>query len=396
MAIIIYKCVSIQVLTNQIYTEMPVNQTVTNSTFEHQKLLEKISYFVAYTAACFLILVLVLWMFLLRSYIGENKRKMRVMRREATVLYHRIKSAQCDIIKLRLMIVVLLFELLTLISAMISLVGKQISIEYFLHERYGSLCLPLSISIEYNLLYAATVIHIITLCLICSLATLVLYINSTFSPGPGSGNTRVIKLMFGFLSLQVVLLLPIDLYFNTSYIAAYGYVVFNTVYYVMFIRGCLKLNRLLRWRRQDASFNPVKLSSAKRNALRVEGRYKCMVCIMFAFYSIFILAMNADLLIRDGILLPISIQCYDSLVKEVYWMIFSEKEPTELVSIILDVFRVLRLVAGISWSVFSLIAYTSVLIGICAAKLRKPKYTRFHVQYGSSLGRPLLTLKGMK
>ena len=41
--------------------------------------------------------------------------------------------------------------------------------------------------------------------------------------------------MFVLLSLQVLLLLPLDLNGSTSYLSAYGHVLFNTIYLFMFI-----------------------------------------------------------------------------------------------------------------------------------------------------------------
>ena len=63
------------------------------------------------------------------------------MKREVSVFYQRIASTQSDVIKLRLRIVVLVFELL--ISAIISLIGKQISNNDIIQKRFHTLCLPI-------------------------------------------------------------------------------------------------------------------------------------------------------------------------------------------------------------------------------------------------------------
>ena len=342
----------------------------TNSTFGVSAVLGAVFYILGYIVLALLVVILLIWIFLLWGFIRENQRKINNTKRmNAPESYGEIAVVKCNNIKLRLMIVLLIFELISCLVMASSLLGNELESEVDTFNR-TTMCQSWAMNLECRLLFDAIAINTLLLCVGGFTATLPLYISEKFMNQ--NRTTRVIRYMTAFILIQVLICLPLDLS-SYKFFAVYFYAVFNTVNYVLLLKGCLRLRQLLRWRRQDYNFTRYQALYQK-----IENRYKWQVYMLMVTYSLIILIFNFNLVVRDGIFLP------THLFSGTQNIIFEQ------------VFQVLRYLEGFIWIMYSLIFYTTVLISFLISKSKSPKYTRYHVCYPSNTTHQPLLLRGVK
>ena len=278
-----------------------MNNTTISGTNHIATILGETLYAIGYFGLSLLIMLLIIWVFLLIQFIWENQKKiqrlMKTNENYQTLVCEKIVAAKSDIVKLRLMIVVIVFELLTCIGLILGLIGDQISIETKIRIETGNKCIPLATKLKYSLINDTTATQVLILCLGGSLTSLSLYLVKAFSNQ--SEKTHVIKYMTIFTIAQIAITTPLDLIVATSFLEAYLYAIFNTVNYILILRGCLKLSKLLKWRSQDYNF-----TRHKANMEMIEYRYKRQMYLFLFFYGLVIITMNINLIFRDGLILP--------------------------------------------------------------------------------------------
>ena len=340
--------------------------------------LGEILYAIAYFILSLMIMVLIIWIFLLTQYIWENQKKIqRQMRTNGsyeTLVCEKIVAMKSDIVKLRLMIVVIVFELLMCICLILNIIGYQMSIHSRIIKEIVGVCPALSVKLKYYFLNNANASLVLTLGLGGSLATLSLYLVKAFLNQ--SRKTNVIKYMTIFIIAQVAITAPLDLIGATSFIAAYLYAIFNTVNYILFLKGCLKLRKLLKWRSQDCNF-----TSNKANMEMIEYRYKRQMYLLLFFYGLVIITTNITLVVSDGVILPSLSTCNTTI----FTLLSVESfRLYRYLRVVLQVCTALQFIAGTLWGIYTLILYTAVLFNTVKTRMKKPKYTRFHVEYPSN------------
>ena len=123
-----------------------MNNTTSSATNHIPTILGEILYGIGYFVLALLIMVLIIWIFLLIQFIWENQKKIqrqiRTNENYETLVCEKIEAAKSDIVKLRLMIVVIVFELLTCISIIFGLIGDQISIWTKIRTEMSHECIP--------------------------------------------------------------------------------------------------------------------------------------------------------------------------------------------------------------------------------------------------------------
>ena len=367
-----------------------MNNTTISGTNHIPTILGEIVYAIGYFGLSLLIMVRIIWVFLLIQFIREKQKKIQRLKKTnenyQTIVCEKIIIAKSDIVKLRLMIVVIVFELLVCISLILGLIGDQISIETKIRIKTGNKCIPLAIKLKYLLINGTTAKQVLILCLGGSLTTLSLYLVKAFSNQ--SRKTHVIKYMTIFTFAQIAITTPLDLIGETSFIAAYLYAIFNTVNYILALRGCLKLRKLLKWRSQDYNF-----TRHKANMEMIEYRYKRQMYLLLFFYGLVIITMNINLVFRDGLIFP-SMRLCD---KTIFAPILAESRRLHInLGIGIKLGIIAESIAGNLWGIYTLILYTAVLVNIVKTRMKKPKYTRFHVEYPYNTLRQPLIIKPVK
>ena len=337
-----------------------------DSTFGVTEIVEMSLYTLGYIGIAIFAVILLIWIILLWTFVRENQRKIRtLLKMRESERYREIAIVKCDTIKFRLMIVVLVFELLTCLALDISLLGAQLDSEIQTFHR-AVLCQSFFVKLECKVLLDATAINVLFLCMGGYMATLALYLAKKFMDQ--NGNTRIIRYMTVFILIQVIVCLPLDL--AEQFIVNYFYAAFNTINFILLLKGCFRLRKLLRWRRQDCNFTRYHARSQK-----IEKRYNLQMYTLITIYGLIFSMDNLNLVVRNGILL----QLHGSSAK-----------------IGGGTFQILRYLMGIIWMLSSFIIYSAVLFSYLLSRMKSPKYTRYHVYYpANALHQPLL-LKGVK
>ena len=321
-----------------------------NNTPIEPVIVENIFYIIGYVGIAALLVVILTWIFLLGTFFRDNQIKIGyLLRQNNSEKSNEIAAVKFDITKLRLMMVILIFEVLTCIAIEFSLFGNQMQSHVEARNRTVN-CQPLVMKFECWFLFYPAPVNVLFLCMAGYMATLALYLAKKFMNQ--NRNTRIIQYMTVFILIQVIVCLPLDL--AEQFVAAYVYAAFNTINYILLLKGCFRLRKLLRWRAQDYNFTRYHARSQK-----IEKRYNLQMYTLITIYGLILSMDNLNLVVRDGILQPVS-------------------SIPRIPDIILEqVFQVLRYFEGTIWVVCSIILYSSVLKG---PKFSRSEWTMGHLQ----------------
>ena len=150
-----------------------------------------------------------------------------------------------------------------------------------------------------------------------------------------------------FTIAQVAITAPLDLIGATSFIAAYLYAIFHTVNYILILRGCLKLRKLLKWRSQDCNF-----TRHEANMEMIEYRYKQQIYLLLFFYGLVMITMNINLVFRKGLILPTLSICD----KTIFAPILAESRRLHInLGIGIKLGIIAQFIAGILWGIYTFI-----------------------------------------
>ena len=341
-------------------------------------LLEGIVTFSGYPIIIFGIFVCSVWIGVISVYIQLSKKKIRDLRLPNDPMEE--KKLRTEIIKYKLMLVVIVIEMLMSFSLLLQLLG--ISFHIATHP-----CLTQIETLKYFLLITGTAPYTLIICLIGALTALVLYVKNTLNRSNG---VNVIKKVAAWIIVQLIVLIPLNLISQINLFSSYAYFVCNTVNLILFYRGVRGLGRVLKWRAQDARYDCNVDSLRVRSFSRIERNYHIMSTCLLIAVGLFIISINLDLLIDAGILEPILSECNYYLVITELSHLVKQYELREYLDSLRIFFQGLRLVTGFSWGLVFIILYTTVLVRMWIQKVKKPKCVRFKVVYSPSLQRPLL------
>ena len=349
---------------------------------------------IAVTAGLFFILCSIfvwsIWTWLMYNYIKEAKKSIRNLTRiyEDEILENKILIIRADITKYKLMLATLLLEQLLCLSLFLLLVGTILPVNIL-----STNCFNQIETLEYALFTMYTFPYILVICMTGSLTAIVFYIKHSLSK---NYNTKVVQKISACITLQVVILVSLNLWDKTNYISSYLFIACNIGNFTILCRGAKQLRRVLKWRTQDASyyFNPN--SRKTRMYRRIEKNYKIMTACMCTVLGIIIFFINMDLLVDKGLIPLITNsgceghKAYNLLQEELVPIV--EKYNLNLFAHSgRMLFLAVRVVAGFSYGILSLAMYTAVLVKMWIQQRRGPKYTRFRVDYAESyIAQPLL------